>query len=176
MAKAPLVAAPRLRLEPFEERHITQRYVGWLNDKRVVRFSRQRLQSHSEDDCRRFFASSERSPNYFWAIVATEGDLHIGNITVDIEPNDRVAAVNILVGDTTQWGKGYGSEAFETACAHLLVAASMRKVYAGTMATNAPMLRLMQKSGMVEEARFKGHFFWEGQVVDKVFAAKFRGA
>jgi [ribosomal protein S5]-alanine N-acetyltransferase len=173
---APTVTAGRLRLEAFEPRHISARYIGWLNDKQVVRFSRQRLQSHSEADCSRFLASFKGSPNYFWAIVLTDGDVHIGNITVDVEPHDRVAAVNILVGETAHWGKGYGSEAFAAACEHLLGAANMRKVYAGTMATNTPMLRLMQKSGLVEEARFRGHFFWEGQAIDKVFAARFQAS
>ncbi len=164
----------RLRLEPFGPHHVTPRYVGWLNDKQVVRYSRQRLQSHTEADCRRFLASFGNSANLFWAIVVAAGDAHIGNITVDVEPHDRVAAVNIIVGETGVWGKGYGFEAFDAACTQLLGPLGMRKVYAGTMATNAPMLRLMEKAGLIEEARFRGHYFWEGQAIDKVFAGKFR--
>lgn len=173
MADTPAIDAARIRLEPFAERHVSDMYVAWLNDPQVVRFSRQRHRKHTREDCLGFLRSFAGSDNLFWAIVLRENGAHLGNITVDVEPHDKVASVNILVGATSEWGKGYGFEAFDAACTYLLRSRGMRKVFAGTMETNAPMRRLMQKCGMAEEARFEQHYFWEGAPIAKVFGAKF---
>ena len=33
------ILTPRLRIEPFSASHLTERYVGWLNDAETMRFS-----------------------------------------------------------------------------------------------------------------------------------------
>jgi RimJ/RimL family protein N-acetyltransferase len=49
----------------------------------------------------------------------------------------------------------------------------MRKVTAGTMAINEPMLRIMYASGMVEEGRRKRQFLVDGAEIDAVLVALF---
>lgn len=173
MARPVVLTSERLRLEPFEARHISARYIGWLNDARVTRFSRQRLRRHTEQDCVEFLRSFENSANFFWAIIASSEWGHIGNITVEIAAHDRVATVNIMIGETGVWGKGYGLEAFRTVCDHLLDDGGMRKIFVGTMSTNTAMLSIMKKLGMVEEGRLRRQFEWEGIEVDHVLAGMY---
>jgi RimJ/RimL family protein N-acetyltransferase len=56
----------------------------------------------------------------------------------------------------------------------LLRTAGLRKITAGTLSVNAPMLRLMDRVGMVPDGRRARHQLWEGQEVDIVHAALFR--
>lgn len=163
----------RLRFEPFAERHLSERYVAWLNDPVVVRYSQQRFRAHTLDSCRRYAAGFAGSPSRLYALVARDLDRHIGNLTIGVEPNDRVASVDILIGERDLWGKGYGAEAFSAACDFALGSFGMRKVFTGTMAVNAPMLKLMAAARLVEEARFARHYLWEGREIDKVFAARY---
>src|SRR5665213_2930202 len=152
MAESAILTAERLELRPFNDSFLVERYVGWLNDKQTVRYSEQRHRTHTIESCRTYAQSFAISPNYFWAIVADDPSLgHIGNITATIDVPNRVAELAILIGQPKARGKGYGLEAWQRACRFLLDDAGMRKVAAGTMEINEPMLRIMRASGMVEE-------------------------
>jgi RimJ/RimL family protein N-acetyltransferase len=50
----------------------------------------------------------------------------------------------------------------------------MRKVTAGTMATNTGMLCIMKKAGMVEDGVRKRHFLADDREVDLIYAALYR--
>jgi RimJ/RimL family protein N-acetyltransferase len=51
----------------------------------------------------------------------------------------------------------------------------MRKVTAGTMVVNEPMLRIMYTSGMVEEGRRRRQFLFDGTEIDAILVALFAG-
>ena len=55
----------RLVLQPFTETHLTERYVGWLNDPEVVRFSEHRHRRYDMQEARRYFANFANSPHYY---------------------------------------------------------------------------------------------------------------
>lgn len=162
----------RGRVVRFAERHLTEHYVGWLNDPEVVRYSEQRHRRHTLDSCRAYFESFARSPHHFLAIEA-ERHGHVGNIGVTIDEPNAVADVSIIVGEKAVWGTGIASEAWCAIVQVLIREGQIRKVTAGTMAVNEPMLRLMARSGMTVEATRKRQALWEGQEVDMVYAAIF---
>jgi [ribosomal protein S5]-alanine N-acetyltransferase len=174
MAESVLLTAERLELRPFNHLFLTERYVGWLNDKQTVRYSEQRHRSHTFETCRTYARGFANSPNYFWAIVANNPSLgHIGNITATVDAPNRVADLAILVGASEARGHGYGFEAWRRACRFLLEDAGLRKVTAGTMEINEPMLRIMRASGMVEEGRRRHQFLVNGNAIDAVLMALF---
>lgn len=173
MAKLPELDTPRLRIVPFSEQWLTERYVNWLNDPEVVRYSEQRHRHHDLASCTAYFQSFENSPHFFCAILLRESDLHIGNIGISVDLANRVADISILVGDRNCWGQGIGAEAWLAVQDELLAHQGVRKVSAGTMAINQGMLSVMKKCGMEEEGRRKRHFLCEGQEVDMVMAAVF---
>lgn len=166
----------RLKLVPFSERHVTNRYVGWLNDPEVVRYSEQRHRRHTINSCRLYLQSHSGNPNYFWAIEALDTALgHIGNIGVTVDRPNRVGDIAIILGERTVWGRGYGVEAWSAVCRYLLSDGGLRKVSAGTMACNKGMLGIIRKVGMVEECRRPRQFLVEGKEIDLVYAAIYRG-
>jgi [ribosomal protein S5]-alanine N-acetyltransferase len=177
MAATPPLATRRLVLEPFAERHLSDIYVGWLQDPRVVQFSDQRFRRHTLDSCREYARSFDSGPNYFWAILL-RGDpsRHIGTMTAYVDEPHRVADIGILMGDTSTWGRGFASEAFVAACDYLFRKTTMRKITAGTIEPNAGMIGVMKKAGMVEDGRRTGQALWNGEAVDVVHSAVFRDA
>ncbi|NPU86156.1 MAG: GNAT family N-acetyltransferase [Syntrophaceae bacterium] len=175
MAEGPILETGRLRIVPFGEAYLTSRYVGWLNDPEVVRFSEQRHHKHSLASCREYWQSFSGTPHYFWAIVVSAGVRgHIGNMNAYVDEKNLVADVGILIGEKKAWSKGYGLEAWSAVCCYLLGPAGMRKVTAGTLALNAAMLRLMKKSGMVEDGRRIRHYLFDSCEVDVIHSALFR--
>lgn len=174
MAATDVLMTARLRLEPFEERHLSDRYVGWLNDPEVVRYSEQRHVRHTLDSCRAFAQSFRDSAHLLWAIHydAVEPS-HVGNIAAYVDGANGVADVTIVLGERRVWGQGVGLEAWAAVCDYLLKRPSIRKVTAGTLANNHAMLSIMRRSGMVEDGRRTAHYVIDGQPVDVVYAALF---
>jgi ribosomal-protein-alanine N-acetyltransferase len=174
MAKSKILKADRLELKPFAEEFLTNRYVGWLNDKVTTRYSEQRHRLHTIESCRAYADSFAGAPSYFWAIVARDPALdHIGNMTATVDAANRVTELAIMIGEINSRGHGYGFEAWMCACRFLLGECGMRKVSAGTMAVNIPMLRIMKSAGMIEEGRRSRQFLFEGTEVDAILMALF---
>jgi RimJ/RimL family protein N-acetyltransferase len=174
MQRGEIIHTRRLRIVPFAEEYLTPRYVDWLNDPDVMRYSEQRHRRHTMESCRDYWLSFAGTPHHFWAIVVSEGGLgHIGNINAYIDEKNRLADVGILIGEKTVWGQGYGLEAWRAVCSHLLEAEGLRKVTAGTVSANKGMLRIMEKSGMVDDGCRRRHFLFESREVDVVHGALF---
>lgn len=173
MANAPTLETPRLILKAFSDDLLTERYVGWLGDPDVVRYSEQRHRDHTLETCRLFVQSFTGGPNHLWAIIETEKGIgHIGNINTAVDAPNKVADIAILIGEKQAWGTGLGGEAWIAVVDYLLGNGGMRKVTAGCMAANKGMLAVMEKSGMTEEARRQGSFLLDGKPVDLVMVAK----
>lgn len=159
---------------PFDEYHLTHRYVEWLNDPLVVRYSEQRHRRHTLESCQAYFESFQESPNEFLAIEAEDATLgHIGNIAVTVDVANRVGDVSIMVGERRAWGQGLGGQAWCAVLDELLTNGRFRKITAGTMAANAPMLRLLERSGMIIEGRRSRQFLLENAEVDLILAGRF---
>jgi RimJ/RimL family protein N-acetyltransferase len=172
MVKSTIIDTVHLRIEPFSGKHLTLRYVNWLNDPEVIRFSEQRFKIHSLESCRDYMQSFEGTSKYFWAIVVRNSSLgHIGNMNAYIDEVNQVADVGILIGEKQAWRQGLGLEAWCAVCEWLLNKGGMRKVTAGTLSVNEGMLGLMRRSGMVEDGRRMKQCLFEGKEVDVIYAA-----
>lgn len=175
MTKAPILQTTRLQLVPFSEQHLTARYIGWLNDPEVVRYSELRHHAHTTQSCREYLRAFRESPHYFWAIETRSTEPgHIGTITAHVDVPNQVADVGILIGEKAIWGNGYGTEAWRAVCAWLLEVDKLRKVTAGAMASNKGMRAIMQRVGMSEEGSRRQHFILDGHPQDLVYCALFR--
>ncbi len=174
MVTFPGISTDRCVLEQFAEKHLTERYVSWLNDPDVVKFSEQRHRTHDLVSCRKYFDSFADTPHYFVAIVSKDQALgHIGNLNAYVDVNNGTADVGILLGEKGAWGQGIGTEVWSAFCKFLLTDRKLRKVTAGTSANNAGMLSIMRRSGMREDGKRVKQLIINGREVDIVHAALF---
>ena len=129
MAKSSDILTRRLRITPFEERHITEVYLSWLNDRVLMRYSEQRHARHTVESCRAYRSRFETEPGFFWAIEEMEQGLgHIGNINAHVDTVNRIADVGLLIGDARGAGRHYGLEAWIGVCGFLFGNTNVRKV------------------------------------------------
>lgn len=168
----PILQGRITNLAPFMDHHLSEKYVRWLNDPEVVRYSEQRHRKHDLESCSRYVQACREGNILLWAIETKEAQ-HVGNISATIDQANRVAELAILLGERTLWNCGMGYDAWSTAMNFLLTEFHMRKVTAGTMSENTSMLALMSKSGMVREARLVGHFLLDRHSVDMIIASRF---
>lgn len=175
MARSPVIETNNLRIVPFTEEFLSERYVGWLNDPEVVRFSRQRNRTHTLASCRDYLKTFDGTPNHFWAIVSRDpGQGHIGNINAYVDTTHQVADLGILIGERSAWGRGYGTEAWIAVCDYLFRSTRIRKITAGALTVNSAMAALARKAGMIEDGRRIRQYLFEGAETDVVHWALFR--
>lgn len=169
------IRTKRLRIVPFNEKHLHQKYVAWLNDPELMRYSEHRHEKHDLESCRVYLKSFEGTTNYFWAIEENEIGLgHIGNINAYVNRKNSIADIGILVGAREAQKKHYGIEAWEGVCSFLFNTLHIRKVTAGTLSVNTPMLKIMDLANMVEDGIRKRHYIFEGHEVDVIHKALFK--
>jgi RimJ/RimL family protein N-acetyltransferase len=173
MTEFPVITDGSIRVLPFGEEHLTERYVGWLNDPEVVRYSEQRHGQHSLESSRQYFEAQKKSENWFLAIESLEDvPVHIGNLGVLVNRANKLADVSIMVGDKDYWGTGAGNRAWQLVLDTLLDELGFRMVIARTLVVNKPMIRVMERSGMTIDSSLPRRFFWEGRKVDVICASK----
>ncbi len=152
---------PHVEIRPFDESLITDAYLGWLQDKELLRYSKQRLRTHTRASCRAYLQSFVDSPHHFGSIHQRGDGVPVGTITAYVERHDGVADLGILVGHPQARGKGLAREAWGLMMEYLFRFEDLRKVTGGTLAVNQPMVRIFLHWRMALEGVKR-----EEQVVD----------
>ena len=177
MARSQVIETARLFIKPFSKRYLTKRYLSWLNNPKIVRFSEQRHKNHTIKSCQKYLDSFKKTPHFFWAIIVKDKSInHIGNMLALVDEFNKTADLSILIGETKAWGKGYGTEAWQAVIKFLFKKSKLRKITAGTLAVNKAMLKVMEKSGMINDGQKKKQFLWEDKEIDGVHKAIFNTA
>jgi len=175
MSKKVEIRTPRLRLLAFDDRHLTKEYLGWLNDRDLMRFSEQRRRAHTFESCTAYWHSFQDTCNHFVAIERTQGNpIFIGTATLYVDQHSGVANIGILIGDRSAQCQGLGSEAWIGLMHFAFEKLGMRKVEGGALSVNEPIMRLFHKVGLRSDGRRTRQALWEGKEVDLVFLASFR--
>lgn len=168
------IRTERLLLRSFTSVDITDEYVGWLNDKEVVRFSEQRHHVHTLESCQVYFSSINESDDLFFAIIDQRLGRHIGNVSCIMDYKNLVADIAILIGVKECWGRGLATEIYRELALFILQEKDFRKVTAGTMSVNRSMLAVLKNAGFETEAVRTRHVLVDGQEVDLILTARFR--
>ena len=168
------IETERLLIQPFTEAFLTPRYLGWLNDRDLVRYSEQRHREHTLESCRAYMESFEGTPHYFWALLLKKNGRHIGNLNAYVDPHNGVTDMGILIGAPEAAGQGLGKEAWAGAADYLFYEVGIRKLSAGCLSCNRAMMRLAQSVGMREDGRRQRHYLVDGEETDIVYWSVFQ--
>ena len=164
-----ILKTKRLTLWEYCDPDDLRTMVKWLNDPDVVRYSEQRYLKHNVK-FQEIYIRMIQPPNKFKQIFTK--DKFIGTITARVDENNSVANVGILIGEKSEWGKGYGTEAWVALCDHLLNN-GIRKIEAGCMNTNFGMIHIFRKYHMFLEGVREQHFLCDNQLVGMSLWGKF---
>lgn len=156
----------KVSLHLFNREDITESYVGWLNDKEVVRYSNQRFIHHSMESCLDYFSSFQKNNALFIAIRLKDNCQMVGTMTVYFNYHHKLADIGIMVGEKSCWGKGIGKDAWMTLLNFLSKEVEVRKITGGTLDLNSGMIKIMRDAGMKEDGVRQGHELIDGQPHD----------
>ena len=175
----PTLVGRSVRLVPFSEAHLADpSYLGWLRDIDVVGtlnlpkyVSGEVTEAEIADYCRRLIAS----PDIFYFAIIVDGVGFSG--TAKAGPIDRYAGtadVGIMIGRKDLWGRGLASETIGLIAQHLFEAVGLRKLTAGSMASNPAMVRVFEKLGFRQEGVFRAQDRVGDDYVDHIHLGCFR--
>ncbi len=150
---------------------LASRYFQWLNDQDVTRFMWNGSFPNSERRMEAFFdrvTTSNR--DVVLAIVALDGDTHVGNIGIhNIDWMYRKAELGILIGEREHQGRGYASEALELLLHHCFYRLNLNKIYLRTEEGNERALRAFERAGFRREGVLRQECFREGAYRDSIY-------
>ena len=99
--------------------------------------------------------------------VQTKDGTPIGFFSLNwLVPHSRLAMLGARIGDPAYWGGGYGTDALLLLTDYAFDWLDMRKVWLSTTATNARVMRQMEKVGFSLESRDRRTAWQDGAWVD----------
>ena len=100
----------------------------------------------------------------FWAIKIKESGKHIGNIKIDpLNTRHGYGEYAIMMGDRTEWGKGYAKEASKLVINYCFNDLNLRKITLGVVEDNQSAVGLYEKLGFGVEGIYKYHGIYDGK-------------
>lgn len=166
--------SPRIICKPINTSYCTDTYLQWLNDPEVNRYL-EIFEPYSKKQLEDYLLTAEKNANLlFWAIHIKETEKHIGNIKIDpINRHHGWGEYGIMMGDRSEWGKGYAYEASKAIINYCFSEQNLRKITLGVVVENTAAVELYKKLGFVTEGVYKKHGLYDGRYCDLLRMAVF---
>jgi len=153
------------KLEPTD----LDRTWTWINDPGVYL----KIGSHvpiSKSAQQKWFERVDQSSDkIIFAICLKEGDIHVGNISLDsIENRHRTARLSIFIGDAAQRGKSLGTGALKLLANYAFNFLNLNKIWCKATAGDDKVVRFYENLGFKIEGVMRQHEFIDGRYVDKI--------
>lgn len=154
----------------------TEDYLSWVNDPEVTKGLVTGVYPSNMEDLRQYISAvSADKGAHMLAICDKESEKHIGNIKLDrIDPIGRTGELGIMIGDSSFWGKGIGTEACKLLLNYAFDELNLRKVALTVFDNNPGAIRLYEKIGFKVEGRLRKHVFADGEFYDKLWMGIFK--
>jgi len=164
-----MIIAENLRLRALEKTDLPQ-FTQWLNDPEVTE---NLLVSHpfSFDSEEQWYQGVLKAPVYERPLCIEVRDgagwKMIGNLSaMDINWQYRNAELGIVIGDKTEWGKGYGTQAIRLYIDHLFNELNLHRIFLMVYETNLAGIRCYEKVGFRPEGTLRDAIFKHGRYIN----------
>src|SRR5262245_45660087 len=143
----PIIEGARIRLEPPRPEH-SPAYLGWLADREVTRYLRDRNPPSMRQEAESLEALSADPHCVVWVIVLKDsGKLIGGTILEKIDWRAGDAESGIMIGDKSEWGQGYAGEVMWLRTDYAFAELGLRKVWTAVVAPNVASRRALEQTG-----------------------------
>jgi len=142
----------------------------WANQPEVIPLwnGRQKTLKETKDDWRPHYFS-DRDPYSGRCFVIVLDGSPIGMIVHNrIDKDNRSTDIDIIIGPTTLWDKGLGTDALKTFLSYLFKRFRLNRIWLATYSHNKRAIRAYKKTGFKEEGCLREDAFIEGRYVDSL--------
>ena len=149
----------KVSLIPFGQEHITEQYLGWLNDKEMSEIILSADTKMTLEECRAYAEALILSNDEnFFAITTNDTSKHIGNFRLGLHDrtNSRVR-LGMMIGNKSFWGKGIGTEVVALGLEFAFNTLNVHKVYLDVREDNLAAINIYEKNNFFHEGVLKDH-------------------
>lgn len=170
--KAPELESERLILKPLTLQHLSKTYVSWMNDIDVYRYL-ETGGNYTYKDLELYLKDQEEKKILFWAIHLKSNNKHIGNIKIDpIDSEINSGEYGIMMGDKTEWGKGYAKEVTLKIIKFCFETINLSQITLGVIENNKSALKLYKNLGFIVEKVNINSGVYQGEVCNSIRMVK----
>lgn len=144
-----------------------RRCVRWFSDPEVFHYlGRTAGVTFAEEE--RWFREYARAPDEQMFAIEVEGR-HVGNVGLHkVDRGHRKAELGILIGESSFWSKGYGTEAIRMLLAYAFRVLGLNQVSLKVLEYNHRAIRAYAKVGFVREGVVREDVYKDGRSFDVV--------
>ena len=144
----PVVKGEKVTLRPPDESDAA-RFVAWFADTEVTRYLARIFPPSLQEEQDFLKRIGESKTDVFWMVEV--GGRAIGATGIhQIDWVNANALTGTIIGDKTEWRKGYGSEVMALRTAHAFRQMNLHKLKSSAFMENGPSKRALQKAGFRE--------------------------
>lgn len=157
-------------LKPLSPELLEEKYLSWMNDPEIVQFTESRWKSYTMDDLVNYVKGINNSKyDFMYGIYLNENNKYIGNIKIgNINPHHGFAELGIILGDKSEWGKGYATVAIKLAIQTAFDELGLNKLTAGAYENNVASIKALTKAGFTLCGVYKNHCQFQDHRVNTV--------
>tara|TARA_B110000977_G_scaffold47332_1_gene64298 strand:- start:9146 stop:9655 length:510 start_codon:yes stop_codon:yes gene_type:complete len=128
-----------------------KKWVSWLNDKDVTKFSEQRFTKHTESSQKKFIKKKLKDKNSICFKIFLD-NIFVGVIEIGkIDYNHNTCEIMYFIGEKKFWGKGLGSNSIELVIQFIKNKLKLKKIYAGIYSLNNASRKVLLKNKFKKE-------------------------
>ncbi|MFX0082807.1 MAG: GNAT family N-acetyltransferase [Candidatus Hodarchaeota archaeon] len=165
-----MLKGDRVILGPIKRDYI-ETYLKWMNNPELTQYLLiyRPLTREMEED---WYNSLKNRENFFiFAILIYDQNKNeklIGNCSIDVNWQNRVGTCGIMVGETENQGKGYGTEAMKLLVEYGFNTLNLNRIQLETYDFNIRALKSYKKVGFKEEGTRRKAIFKNGEYHDVI--------
>ncbi|MUG95688.1 GNAT family N-acetyltransferase [Scytonema sp. UIC 10036] len=146
-------------------------FAKWSENDEYLRFAdNDPARPITPEDWTQFEASILNSPNSFHFRLRTlADDTLIGGVGLfQVQWTHGVGSLGIAIGDSTYWGKGYGTDALKLILGYAFRELNLYRVSSSTISYNVRSVKAHEKVGFCQEGRQRNAIQREAQRFDVI--------
>jgi len=158
----------KLLLKTIKVNDVSEKYVGWLNDYNVTKYTEQRYFLHTSESVSDFVSSKYNSKNDLLLGIFLE-KLHIGNFKLGpINWKHMKTEVSFFIGDKSVLRKGVATECLQSVIKYAINKLDLKKINASYYEKNVASAKVFEKCGFKIEGVRREEFICEGKRVNSI--------
>ena len=161
-----MISTERLNLWPLEPQDLAQNY-RWANDSELCRLAGALPMPKSFRDMEGWLNSSATDPEVHVFSMKLKDGTNIGNIEIrDLDLRCASCELGLMIGDRSQRGRGYGSEAVKALCSFCFNQLRLNRVKVRVLQYNDSAFAMFHKCGFTFEGTERQAFWQDGKFWD----------